>query len=256
MTTRSLVVVSDTQLPFEDRKAVRSVVRFIGDFQPDEVIHIGDLMDFPQPSRWSKDTRAEFEGSVFDDAEYAKRAFLEPLRRVYDGPIGVHEGNHDERPRVYLAKYSPALAESRAFDFGELLDFDGFGIRVLPEFYEFAPDWVSTHGHRGGLSLSHIAGNTALNAAKKFGKSVVMGHTHRAGKGHHTTGYGGQTHTLTGVEVGNLMDMRKAQYLKGGTANWQQGFGVIRVDGKTVQADVVEIRGGKFIVGDVTYAVS
>lgn len=256
MSTRSIVIIPDVQAPYEDRKALRSVIRFVGEFQPDEVIQIGDLADFPQPSRWSKDTRAEFEGSIFDDSDHIKRDFFEPLRKVYGGPIGVHEGNHDERPRVYLSKYSPALAASRAFDFDQLLDFNGFGVSVLPEFYDLAPGWVTTHGHRGGIRLSNIAGNTALNAAKKVGKSLIMGHTHRAGKGHHSEGYGGVvTRQLTGVEVGNLMDMRRAQYLKGGTANWQQAFAVVRVDGKTVQADIIEIRGGKFIVDGTSYDV-
>src|SRR5690606_40528595 len=95
------------------RSALKNVLGFIKEFRPDEVIQIGDLMDFPQPSRWSKDTRAEFEGSVFRDAEYGIKNFVKPLRDVYDGPVKVIEGNHDERPRVYLEKYAPALAESR-----------------------------------------------------------------------------------------------------------------------------------------------
>lgn len=252
--SKTYVVVSDTQIPYQDRKAVRSLIDFIGDYQPDEVVSIGDLMDFPQPSRWNKDTRGEFEGSIFDDCDYAKRTFLDPLRDVYDGPIGVLEGNHDLRPREYLAKYAPALAASRQFDFDVLLDFDGYGINVLPEFHEFTPGWLMTHGHRGQISLSRIAGNTALNAAKRFGKSVIMGHTHRAGIGHHSEGYGGKiSRQLTGVEVGNLMDMRRAQYLKGGTANWQQAFGLIKVDGRHVQADVVMVHNGRFTVEGVVY---
>jgi predicted phosphodiesterase len=252
--SREIVVISDTQIPYEDRKAVKALVRFIAEFQPDEVIHIGDLMDYPQPGRWSKDSRAEFEGSIFRDSEYAKRSFLGPLRESFAGPIGVLEGNHDLRPREYLAKYAPALYESKAFHFGKLLDFESMEITVLPEFYNFAPGWLALHGHRGGVSLSRISGNTALNAARKLGASVVMGHTHRAGKGHFSIGYGGTvSQQLTGMEVGNLMDMKRAQYLKGGTANWQQAFGLVRVGRKAVQADTIEIRSRQFIVDGVTY---
>ncbi len=60
---RRLVVLADTHIPSQYKRQVASVIRFIGDIQPDELIHLGDLMDFPQPSRWSKDSRAEFEGS-------------------------------------------------------------------------------------------------------------------------------------------------------------------------------------------------
>lgn len=249
--TKRIVVISDTQIPFHDPKAMRAVINFVGHIQPDEVVHIGDLVDFPQPSRWNKNTRNEFEGSVFTDAETTKQKFLSPLRDVYDGPVGVLEGNHDLRPRAYLEKYAPALAETRQFDFDVLLDFEAFDVSVLPEFYRFATGWVMTHGHRGGISLSRIAGNTALNAAKRFGASVIMGHTHRLGIGSHTYGYGGNGTTLTGVEVGHLMDPKKAsqQYLKGGTANWQKGFAVVDVSGRNVRPQIIPIdQSGKFEV--------
>jgi predicted phosphodiesterase len=246
---KRIVIIPDTQLPYDDRKALKAIIRYIGDTQPDEVIHIGDVMDYPQPSRWNKDTAGEFQGSVFRDSEDAKRRLLEPLRAVYDGPIGVHEGNHDERPRTYLAKYAPALAESKAFNVETLLDFDRFGVRLLPEFYNVAPGWVTTHGHKGGISMSRFAGHTALGAATKFQKSVVMGHTHRMGLTSHSFGFGGVVRkTVHGFEVGHLMDMKQAQYLKGAAGNWQKGFGLLTVDGGHVKPELVLIDKGRFTV--------
>lgn len=254
--SKRIVVISDTQLPYHDRKAVKALIRFIGDYKPDEVIHIGDVMDFPQPSRWTKGTAGEFEGSVFADCEQAKRTFLEPLRKVFDGPIGVHEGNHDERPRTYLAKYAPALAESGAFNIDKLLDFEQFGITLLPEFNRIAPGWITTHGHRGQIALSRIAGNTALNAAVKFSTSVVMGHTHRMGVLSNTRGFAGSiTSQVTGMEVGHLMNQKLAQYLKGGTGNWQLGFGLLTVDGSHVKPELVPISRGRFTVDGVSWEV-
>jgi predicted phosphodiesterase len=255
--TKRIVIVPDTQMPYDHQKAVKAVVSFIGEYQPDEVVHIGDLMDFPQPSRWTKDSRAEFEGSIFEDVDTAKRRFLEPLRAVYDGPIGVHEGNHDERPRVYLEKYAPALAQANSpFNIENLLDFDGFGIRLLPEFYDIAPGWISTHGHRGMIGMSPIAGNTATNAAKRFDVSVVMGHTHRLAIGSYSKGYGGTVkRKLHGMEVGHLMDMRKAGYLKGGTGNWQMGFGIITVESQYVKPEIVTIDKGRFTVDGRSWEV-
>lgn len=256
--SRSIVILSDTQCPYEDKRALKSVIKFVGDYQPDEVIHVGDVVDFPQPSRWTKGTREEFEGSVFEDAAYTVKNLVAPLREVYSGPIGFHEGNHDLRPRDYLAKYAPALAyaASKPFHVETLLQFDEYEIELLPEFNRIAPGWITTHGHRGGISLSRIAGNTALNAARKLGTSLIMGHTHRLGRGSESVGYDGKiVRQITGLEVGNLMDMKAAGYLKGGTANWQQGFGLIHIDGPHVQATPVSITNRRFVVDGVTYQV-
>ena len=254
--SKSYVVISDTQTPYEDKKAMKAVIDFIGQYQPDEIVHIGDVVDFPQPSRWTKGTRQEFEGSVFKDSAYTIKNLIQPLRAVYGGDIGFLEGNHDLRARAYLDKYAPALSETNAFNMETLLEFENYEIRKLPDFYKFTDGWVFTHGHLGGISLSRIAGNTALNAAKKLGVSVIMGHTHRLGIGSHSVGYGGTINqTLTGMEVGNLMDMKSAGYLKGAAGNWQQGFGVVHVDGKHVQATPVRISGKKFVVDGVTYSV-
>lgn len=254
--SKRFVIVSDTQMVYHDRKALKSVISFIGQYQPDEVIQIGDLMDFPSTGRWSKDSAAEFEGSVYRDCEVAKRDFLEPLREAYAGPIKIIEGNHDLRPREYLKKYAPALADSGAFDFDVLLDFDGFGVEKAPDFYEFAPNTVATHGHLGGIGLAQIAGNTAARASERFEKNVVMGHTHRLGIVSKTKGFDYKvTSQRFGFEVGHLMDMRKATYLKRATGNWQQGLGIVHVDGKHVRPEAVPIIGGKFVVDGRTYKV-
>jgi predicted phosphodiesterase len=246
---RRIVIISDTQIPYDDRKALKSVIQFIGDTKPDEVLHIGDLMDYPTPSRWTKGTAEEFSQRIKPDSEQCKRRFLEPLRQVYSGPVGVHEGNHDSRPRDYLAKFAPALAEYAAdFRFENLLDFNGFGVTVLPEFYRVAPGWISTHGHRGGVRLSQKASDTAYNAMLRFNTSVMVGHTHRQGIKPHTFGFGGNSKVLWSMEVGNLMNMKLAQYLKGATANWQSGFALLTVESNHVKPELVPIVGGRFSV--------
>lgn len=230
---RRIVIISDTQIPYHDHLALTNVVDFIGEWEPDEVIHIGDLMDYPTPSSWSKDTRAEFAGSVKRDSEMGKQ-FLGRLRSDYAGPIKVLDSNHDARPAIYLGKYAPALDEyTSSFSLEKLLDFDSHGVEFVGGFYDFAPGWTATHGHLG-FSLSQVAGGTALRAAKKIGVSVVMGHTHRLGLVPDSTGYQGAVTTKWGFEVGHLMDMRLAHYLKNGGANWQKGFGVFYVDGDKV----------------------
>jgi hypothetical protein len=147
---------------------------------------------------------------------------LERLREVYDGPIGVH-----------------AIAGDSSSD--ELLD--PFGAKLLPEYYRVAPGWITTD-KPDCCEASRIAGNTALNAARKFNKCVVLGHTGRMGIGSQTMGYGGEiSKTVTGMEVGTLMDRKLARSVGG-----QQGFGLLTVEGQRVKPEVVPITRGMFTV--------
>jgi predicted phosphodiesterase len=245
-----IVVIPDTQMPYDNRRAVAGIINYIGRAQPDAVIHIGDLMDYPTPSRWSKGSAEEFAKQMVKDNDDAKRRLFDPLRAVYDGPVGVHEGNHDLRPRTYLTRYAPALAEYEdQFHISELLDFHGFGIDALPAFNKIGRGWVTTHGHLGSIALSKVGGATAANATDKIGMSVVMGHTHRQGIIPRTKGYGGKsTSILTGVEVGHMMDQTRAHYLKGGTGNWQMGFATLDVVHSHVQPTIVRMTAGRFVV--------
>ena len=94
-----------------------------------------------------------------------------------------------------------------------------------------------------------------MSAARLFQRSVVMGHTHRAGMVSETKGVGASK-TLTGVEVGHLMDVGKAEYLGAGRfANWQSAFGLFYVNGSRVVPHIIPVtRGGSFIVEGETYA--
>ena len=66
----SYVLISDTQCPYEDKKAITAVIRFISECKPDEVVHIGDVMGLPELSSRAGGSRQEFENSALKDAEY------------------------------------------------------------------------------------------------------------------------------------------------------------------------------------------
>jgi UDP-2,3-diacylglucosamine pyrophosphatase LpxH len=252
--TERIVIVSDIQYPFHNRRALKNIVSFIGDYRPDRVVQIGDALDYPTPSRWNKGTKDEFQQQVMKESEGFVRDFIEPLRGVYDGPVGFLEGNHDERPRKYLAQQAPALAEfSDVFHFKTLCRFDDFGIDLLPPFYDIAPGWVAIHGHEL-KGMSQVAGSTALGHARKIGKSVVMGHVHRLAIKHQSVGIGRNIRPVWGFETGHVMAPEKAQYLNGGPANWASGFGILYADKYEASPSLVPISGdGSFVVEGERY---
>ncbi|MFJ8384712.1 hypothetical protein ACIQ9Q_09395 [Streptomyces sp. NPDC094438] len=247
-------MISDLQMPLENKRANRNLINLIHDSQPDEVINIGDINDYTASGRWSAGKRAEYGMTVRQEANYTVRNHIRPLRSGYDGPVTLLGSNHGERPHKYLVDRAPALYDEESFREDKLLRLDDFGIKFEPVRYDFAPGWSAIHGHAKGISLARYAGGTAINAARRYGRSIVMGHTHRAGIVSETTGPAG-TKTITGVELGHLMDITKAAYLgPERLANWQSAFGLFYVDGTTVTPHLIPVsRTGSFIVEGERY---
>lgn len=230
-----------------------NLTTFVGDYQPDALYHVGDLIDMPTVSRWAKGTALEYERTLQSDADETVKVLTE-IRRVYDGPFGYKRGNHDMRVESYAHKYAPGLTDLRALQVEELLRLDTLQIDYLRGITDIGPGWVIAHGDEG--TLNRAAGATAASLAKRTGKSVVCGHTHklalRPAEG--PEGYNGkQAPTVWGMEVGHAMDISKAAYLKTGSALWQQGLGLLYVKGSVAIPSIVPINKGTFIVEGQVY---
>ena len=230
-----IVCISDLQVPFHDKRAVANVANFIKSVKPDTVVSVGDEMDMQTISRWAQGTPLEYERSIARDREQTVEV-LEQLRVKH-----VIRSNHTDRLFNTVMMRAPGLLGLPELDLPQFLRFPELGITYHRKPYELAPGWLLMHGDEGNISQN--GGQTALNLAKKTGYSIVCGHTHRMGLMHHSEGVAGKnTRTVWGMEVGNLMDAKQASYLKGGINNWQQGFGLLWVDGKTVQPQLVPIQ--------------
>jgi hypothetical protein len=237
---KKIVVISDLQVPYHDERAVRNVASFIKRFKPDQVITIGDEIDLPQISRWTEGTPGWFEQSLGADRD-ATVEILWDLQ-VTD----MIRSNHTDRLYNVIMKKIPAFLALPELKFEKFMKLDELGIKFHRKPLEFAPDWIAIHGDEG--SVKPTPGLTALEAARRHGKSVVCGHTHRAGQSAFTEASGGVLgRVLRGVEVGNLMQFSKAGYTKG-VANWQQAFAVFYVDKKAVTNTIVHIeKDGSFV---------
>lgn len=248
-----IVVLSDMQMPFEHSRAVNNVLRFIKDYKPDKIASVGDEVDFPQISRWTRGMEGEYKGNLQAHVDYAV-AFFDTLREFYHGPLHITRSNHMDRPLQYVSKHAPGLMGLKALTVPSLLEFDRLEIDYHEKPYEIAPGWLLVHGDEKGLSQE--AGKTAYKAAiDHYGMSVVCGHTHRLGIKQKTYGYSGKVvRKLTGFEVGNLMDLKKATYLGAGSANWQNGFGLLYVEGRHVTPVPITVEpNGSFVVEGVQY---
>jgi len=236
------VIVSDLQVPYHDKRAVANVAKFIKAFKPDDVVSVGDEMDMQTISRWSMGTPMEYERSIGRDRD-ATVQVLEDLQVTH-----MTRSNHTDRLYNTIMKRAPGLLGAPEFELENFLRLKDLGITYHKKPWEVAPKWLLLHGDEG--SVNQTGGQTALGLAKKTGLSVVCGHTHRAGLLHYTESVSGvSTRTIWGLEVGNLMDQKKASYLKGGIANWQQAIGMLYIDGQKVTPKLIPIhKDGTFVV--------
>lgn len=240
---RRIAAISDLQTPFEDRKAVKAVAQFLEWWQPDLTISVGDEFDLPQISRYSKGNKGEFEGNLGKDRDHG----VEVLRML--GIQHITRSNHLDRWFDALARV-PAFANVPEFQLENFLRFDELGIT-----YHSTPwdptgtgTWLLMHGDEGAMSPN--AGSTSQALALRSGRSVLSGHTHRLGLVPKTQTYLGDSkpHISFGFEAGCLADFNSPGMRYARFKNWQQGFGLLYVEGKSVHPVPVPIVNRSFVV--------
>jgi hypothetical protein len=250
---KTIVIVSDMQVPLHDAKAVKNVVSFVRDFGPDVLVNVGDDADCTEVGSWKRGLAAEYGGTFQDGLDDTREVHRDFRAALGDKPYHLSRSNHTDRLERYIAKHAPALAPVRGLRLEALLGYDWLDIKFHRQPFPIAPGWVCAHGDEG--SLSRIAGRTAGLLAEKWGVSVVCGHSHRAGISSKSYGYAGKvSRTVTGLETGHLMDLKKAAYLDGGSADWQQAFSILYVHSGKVTPVLVPIHsGGRFTVEGKSY---
>lgn len=240
MSVERIVIISDIQSPFHNARQTDAMIRFIAAIKPDRVGSVGDDIDLPQVSRWHEGMAGEFDGTLQRDIDNHKKLMAEFRSAAGDVPFDLSRSNHGSRIGTYIRKHAPALDSLRALKIEELIGYRELGITFHHDPVLIAPNTVMVHGDEKGVSQD--AGKTAAKAVLAYGVNVVCGHTHRQGIQPVTTGYGGKWKTLFGVEVGHVMDPKKASYLGAKSGNWQAGFAVLYVDGKHVTPVTVPMR--------------
>ena len=169
---KRIAVISDLQVPFHDERAVRNVAAFIRKWRPDDVLCVGDEIDFQTISRWSTG-RDEWSGTIGADRQRTQQVLFEL------GVSHVVRSNHTDRLYKSLSSRLPGLIGLPELEYENFMGFKELGIKFHRKPYEISHDWIMVHGDE--QAINHNAGLTALGAARRHGKSVVCGHTPRLG---------------------------------------------------------------------------
>ena len=243
-----IVVIPDMQIPFHSKRHLDSLLNYVEYVKPD-LACVGDEVDVPQASRWTKGTAKEFEGTLQRDLNTAHQV-LKDFRQAQGKKktFWLQRSNHTQRLEDYIRKFAPAFSVIDVLRIEKLLGLDELGITYNRHLTEIAPNVLLAHGDEGRMFKD--SGRTALDLAKRTGKNVICGHSHRQGIASESTGFGGRQSVLWGMEVGNIMSLKSsgAGYLKEKIANWQTGFGILYVENGIVKPEVVPMDSkGRFI---------
>jgi predicted phosphodiesterase len=227
--------ISDLQVPYHHEQAVKNVIKLARREKFDSVLVVGDEIDFQTISKWSERTPLAYEQTLHKDREQTQQILWDLTEHAREAHIV--RSNHTDRLYNTLLKV-PGLIGLPELQYEKFMDFSTMGIDFHKTFYEFEKGWILAHGDEGNTNPN--PGLTALNLAKKAGKSVVCGHTHKLGLSAHTEGVGGHYRTIWGIETGNLMNKARASYTKG-LANWQMGIVILDWDGKNMTPHMIPI---------------
>ena len=254
------VIYGDTHIPFESASTLAVVRKIIGLAKPSVLIHIGDLIDAWQISRWPKDPRRKdsFQADIHLGIEhlndFAKAA---PRAALY-----FFEGNHEERLRRAIWAMADQSRELAGLDvFEKYVNWptilaDG-GMNKRWQFVacdnqplEIFPQVLTKHGTKltSGLGAS---GRTAFKEWISYGMSGMSGHTHRLGDFFHCDRNGSHRWFETGCTCG------LSGKVSGSTSDrdWQQGCAVLTYTDDWFNVELVYIQDGRALWRDTVIEV-
>jgi hypothetical protein len=145
---KTTLIVPDIQYPYHDKLALSKLIKVAEDIQPDSIVQIGDGIDFPQVSQWSKGTAGEFAPTLQEHIDGYRTDVLEPLRKAApDADILWLEGNHDLRLQDFVKKYAAPLGVLRALDVANLFALEDLNISYVRGPVRIGTNTFAVHGH-------------------------------------------------------------------------------------------------------------
>lgn len=249
MKAKTTLIAPDIQYPYHDSLALAKLIKVAKDHQPDQIIQIGDGIDFPQVSQWSKGTAGEYADTLQEHIDGYRKGVLIPLREAApEAAITWIEGNHDLRLREFVRKYAAPLTNLRALEVESLFGLEELGIRYERGPLRVATNTLVVHGHESG---GYCASASAWDAkfSKRYGseRNVIFGHTHQPFLITRSYGYDGKVTPRFTMNAGSIMDPVAATYIKDGAVNWTMSFGFLTDDGKRVYPELVTMVDRGFI---------
>lgn len=159
MTT--VLVLGDVHAPFQHSQTLEFVEELLEQYQPDEVVQVGDIIDIHACSRHDADPDGSSAGDELDLAI----DFCQDLAELVP-EMTIVLGNHDLR--FHKAAFRAGVPSAILKGMDEIIGAEGWLWLSEAEIDEV----LYIHGTAFGGEFGHV------KAAQRHMRSVVMGHTH------------------------------------------------------------------------------
>lgn|SRR3990167_8627936 len=219
------MILPDMQVPYQDDASLASVEKYMALHRFDELLYLGDFLDFDVISHFNKEKPRKTEGArIIKDYQIANK-ILDRHQKIIkknnpNAKFTLLEGNHEERIERYINEH-PELEGMLEVEIGLHLAERGFNwVRCWSEgdIYKIGKAYF-THG----LYTNQYHAAKMVNA---FGTNIFYGHTHDIQ--FFPKVLRGKNRTLEGGSLGCLCEY-DLSYVKGNPTNWQQAFSIMHV---------------------------
>jgi predicted phosphodiesterase len=230
------VLFGDTHSAYIDEDAWGIALAIAKDFDPDVVVHMGDVVDCWTISKFDKDPMRRL--SLQDDIKIARQHLWQMSNAVPEAERYVLSGNHDDRLRRLVWTASQEVQQvltlddvQEALEWRKLLRLDEIGVEWVPlreqTHLDILPKFLLKHGDK----VRQQSGYSARAEHEQYGMSGASGHTHRLGM------YMIRDHNGSHMwwESGCLCQLNP-EYTR--DPNWQQGMLLATFDTETAAPNI------------------
>lgn len=242
---KTILVIPDLQVPYHDERSLNAVEQMMANHKFDEVIQIGDFMDFDCISAHNKDKLREVEGKRLQYDYDEGNKILDRWQKLHKGKITILEGNHEYR----IERYLDACPQMEGY-----IEVPT-GLNLKKRKITWVPFWSKGTVYTIGKA-TFIHGKKTNNFHSKamayaYGRNVFYGHTHDIQS--YSVETEGDNNTYVGQSLGCLCQY-KQKYMRGSPSKWQQCFAVFHFfDDGYFNYEIIRVFKHRFFYAGKTY---
>jgi len=233
------LIVSDIHLPYHDIDAIEIALEKAYKNNVDSIYLNGDILDFYQVSRFTKEGGAM---SIKEERDMFFE-FIGWIKSNFDVPIYYKAGNHEERLAKYINDKAPDLAQLPELSLSGFLKLDELDVQFVDGRQKaLMGKLIVVHGHEFGESIFSPV-NPARGLFLRAKSSTLAGHNHQTSE-HHENNL--KNDSMACFSTGCLCQLTP-NYRPFAYTKWNHGFAIVEIDAD----DTFEVSNYRIIDGKV-----